>query len=440
MILKKRAVCFLALVMLALCPLARGERVGIPAVLAISQRTETEKLKEGQSIKRTYPHTANPAVDEAMRQVVDALAEAGRPHLRGKGYLDVGASVYRTGKQWMSFLTVGRIDQNQQQTYVDFDARVFDMETGSPVALTDLFGPESGAWQVLENAVREQLTAYFDGVDPDADALDALCARDALERTPFTLTPAKLSLHYRADRLYPEKQTRMHVKVYYHQLRDMMTALGREITDNSKYKLLALTYDDGPARGYTMAVMNELRLHGADATFFLVGTNMRNNYDVVCRQHDAGYTLASHNYYHVYDEVNKKNIQKWTASFNRLMNTIVGTKPAMMRAPGGHAKEFAAGECNLPLIQWSAASDDAPGNKRSVSQIASKAKNGAGDGAIILMHDLNPNAAEYTQSLLDTLEQRGYLCVTVDDLFAHYGVELLPNKIYKSAVKQAEAQ
>lgn len=435
---KRTAALLLALLLL---PMGAGAKSAIPKALRFTQKATARKIHETVTLRRTYPETAQKSVNREMRRVINDLAERNKKRLPKKdGYLDVGASILRTGPQYMSFLTVARTVQDKKQLYADCDARVYDMKTGERVTLDDLFDADSPAWPLLADAVRQQVTAYFSGTAPDPDKLNALCEKDALRSAGFTLSPARLSLHYRANEAYPGKKTLMHVHVYYPQIREYMTEHARKMTDAGRYKLIALTYDDGPARGLSMAVMNELRLAGASATFFLVGTAMRDNDDVVRREHDAGHTVASHNYYHVYEDITQANVKKWRTAQNKRMNALIGQKAALLRAPGGNARAFAAAKCGLPLIQWSAAAEDAPGGGKSADSIAERLRLQMRDGAVVLMHDLNPHVQSYTKEFLKALEKKNFLCVTVEELFSAYGAELKPNKIYKSCEKRAEKQ
>ena len=424
---------------------ARAERDAFPDTLRFTQKsTEAEYVRAKQYIQLTYPETANEQVNSAMKTLIDRMAEKGRPYLpTGKidlmpSYLDVSSYISRTGSQWMSFLTIARIAYEREQTYVDFDARVYDMETAELITLNDLFDPESEAWRMMADAVRDQLNDYFMTETADPAVLDALCAREELEKASFTLTPTKLELHFRADRLYPGKTTLMHVRLYYSALRPLMTELGQRITDNSRYKFIALTFDDGGARGSTNNLLNQLRRAGANATFFIVGTRMPSNHDVMCRQHDAGFAMASHNYEHVYNGINRETVEAWSQKFNQMMDSIVGIRPAYMRAPGGMYGKFIAAGANLPLIQWSANSLDA--DNGDAMAVAKKVINVAQDGAVVLMHDLNPLVAQYAEVILADLEVRNYLCVTVDELFDHYGVPLEPNQVYFGCEEEAKAK
>ena len=146
------ALCLILCLLFSAVP-ARAERMAIPDVLRFSQKSpEAEYVRDRQFVQRTYPVTANEQVNAAMRALIDRMTDTARPYLpTGKidlmpSYLDVGSTISRTGSQWMSFLTIARIAYEREQTYVDFDARVYDMVSGAPVSLTDLFAPDSKAW------------------------------------------------------------------------------------------------------------------------------------------------------------------------------------------------------------------------------------------------------------------------------------------------------
>lgn len=434
--MKKLAAVLLCLMLMI--PAALGEKVdALPYWQTMRQIIgDREYVKDELYVLRTYPDTMNDQVDGEMRALIDEMTERGRAHLpTGKidlmpAYLDVGATIFRTGEKWMSFLTIARIAYEREQIYVDYDARVYDMESGQRLTLSHLFSPDSPAWEMLADAVETQLNGYFITEEAPAEALSALCTREALEQAAFTLTPAKLSLHFRADQLYPEKNTLMHVHLYYAQLREYMTDEGKQITDNSMYKMIALTYDDGGARGTSLNVIDQLRRYGANATFFVVGTTMRNNHDVLSRQHDAGFAVQSHNYEHTTTNVTTEKILKWRQRYDTEMDSIIGVRPTYMRAPGGKYIPYVKAENGLPLIHWSVISDDA--GSKDVTKISRKVIGNAQDGGVILMHDLNTASNQYSQIILENLEKQGYLFVTVDELFSHYGVPLEPDTLYYS--------
>lgn len=421
---------------LLVCPFAHAaQQSAFPVLLQFSQKSiDREYLRNDVYIARTYPVTANQAVNKQLRVLINRMTVSARPYLSTKrtnlmpSYLDVGSTVLRTGTQWMSFLTIARIAREREQTYVDFDARVYDMKTGARITLCDVFAPDSAAWSMLERAVRAQLTAYFPAETPDAALLDALCARSSLEGSAFTLSAGRLTLHFRADALYPGKHTLMHVMLYYSQIRPYMTRQAFRQTDNSSYKMVALTFDDGPARGSTAAVTDILRNSGAAATFFVTGSSFAANHDTLCRTHDAGYDIQNHTYEHVYSGLTKEYITKYQRLFNSELSAVTGHTPTCMRAPGGDYKQYIKAGVGMPLIQWSVMPGDA--GAKDINGIANRVNGHVKDGSVVLMHDLNPLCCKYLRIIMDTLEQRGYLCVTVDELFDHYGVSLQPDTLY----------
>lgn len=408
----------------------------MPVYLRVTQHMDTENVSRGSRIRRTYPTSANAGVDAEIRALVDELAERNREKLPEgtkeiPSYLDVGAVISRTGTSFMSFLTLAEISHEREQLSVDFDARVYDMETGDRIALTDVFPEGSKAWALLSRAVREQLGAAFPEEMPDESALDALCRIEAIRSAPFILGAARLDLVYRADAVYPGKQTLLHVTVNYAGIRDLMTERARAQTDNSRFRKVALTYDDGGALVYTRDLLDELRTYGASATFFVVGRMMGKNHYNLCRQQDAGYSVQTHTYSHRYpDETTDGEKLEEKERMARELSAVTGVAPTMMRAPGGMEASYLRLGIGYPLIHWSLASGDS-GNPNA-EKIAERVSRGVRDGDIVLMHDINPRVADYTAAILRSLTGQGFLLVTVEELFADEGVELTQGRVYFS--------
>lgn len=414
----------------------------MPPLLRFIQRTEKEAVAEEVYIQRTYPDTASDWVDSQIRDLVDEMADSNRsllPLKKGEipSYLDVGSVVTRTGTSVLSFLTLAEVSKDKEQLSVDFQTRVFDLETEKQLSLGDFFDSGSDAWALLSAAIREQLSAAFPTLEPDKEALDRLCAIENVKNAAFTLSAARLTLTYRADALYPGKNTLLHVHVYYPEIRPLMTPYGQTQTDNSRFKMIALTYDDGPARGSTRNVLNALRRHGASATFFIVGRNIVRNHDMLSRQQDSGYSIQSHSYTHTYArDLSTAEMFDEEERLRSELGDFIGMVPTMMRAPGGMDPAYIRRKIGYPMINWSAPSGDS-GND-NVKGITDALKRRAKDGAIVLMHDINPRCHLYSEAFLQNLSERGYLCVTLEELFSDAGVALEPNTVYYSPYRIGE--
>ena len=352
----RKIICLLlTLCLLPMAATAESESA-LPETLRVSETIETQTLTGSVYVNTAYPHTANADVDAELAALLDAMRERAMPSLPAKAanakegaYLDVQPSVYRTGESWMSFLSTAIIRNKRQQTYVDFDARAYDIATGKRLTLHDVLSDEAG-WAIVGDAVREQLAAYFPDETAAEVSLKSKSSPAALEFTGFTLDTAYLKLHYRADSLYPGHNTLMHVRIPYTALSGHLTAEAARQTDNSRRKLIALTYDDGPVVGRTMRVVRNLRAGGANATFFIVGERIAYGPDEVTLVHDAGFDIASHNWKHVYKNQNRGKVIQYLNKLNAELYKYIGIGVRIMRAPGGHEQIFIDENVNLDSL------------------------------------------------------------------------------------------
>lgn len=429
----KKILMTLLMLLLALPCAAEAFYGEMPALLRFSQETVIENVAKDIEIRRTYPKTASGAVDEEMRALIDGMAGRNKDKLpleraAAASCLDVGANVSRSGESLLSFLALAEVSREKEQLSVDFEARVYDTATGERVTLDELLSGEA-AYTLLAEEARAAVEGAFPGLEPDAAAMDALLSEAAIRGAAFTLGAARLTLSFRADAFYPGKNTLLHVNVGYSRLREHMTDYGLRQTDNSRFQMLALTYDDGPNRGATRKVLDALRTYGAQATFFVVGDRFKNNHDMLAREQDGNFSIQSHTYAHKYpDELGRDEAFRDKERMNADLGELIGVLPTMMRAPGGHAAYYAKKEIGFPLIQWTFASGDS-GNPH-VDKIAQKVIASADDGEIALLHDLNGGCPTYTETILKALTHKGFLFVTVEELFEDAGVELEENVIY----------
>ena len=402
----------------------------MPPLLCFEQETVSKNLPGDTTVRVTYPDTANDAADEALRAVIDGLAAQGEDDLCAGAELEVGALISRSGESTLSFLVLAETTKDRELLAASYDALVYDMETGEKVTLGDLF-EDDAAYALLADEARAALDAAFPAYAADEKALGALCSVDAIREAKFTLGAARMTLTFRADALYPGRNTLLHVNVAYSKLRPYMSDYGLAATDNSRFRMIALTYDDGPNRGATRGVLDVLRRYGAQATFFVVGDRFDKNHDMLAREQNGNYSIQSHTFSHKYpDDLGKDEAMRDKVRMEETLGELIGVVPTMMRAPGGHAAYYAIKEIDYPLIQWNLASGDS-GNPH-VKKIAQKVIDGASDGDIALMHDLNGGSPTYSDTAIKTLTDKGYLFVTVQELFDDAEIELRKNVAYKN--------
>ena len=100
-------------------------------------------------------------------------------------------------------------------------------------------------------------------------------------------------------------------------------------------KVIALTFDDGPGP-YTAQLLDILDQHGAKATFFLIGSKVSAQADVLRRMHARGHQLGNHSWSH--PELPKLPVDQIAGEIDRTNDAIkqaTGVTPTVMRPPYG---------------------------------------------------------------------------------------------------------
>lgn len=435
----KRIIALLLLLVLPLCTLS-AHADSLPDAFTVTYKVDERFVNRKHGfVSKEHITTAHSAVSNEINALVDAYDEQYAGTLKANdnpkrnSRLDIHVVHSVTGTSWVSFLVLARQSYARKQIASPFTTRAYDMHTGRQLTLTDVVQDTAAAWDALSSAVREQLSAYFPDEEAAADVLDYLCTREGLLETPFMLTPTALTLHYAAETLYPGHPTLMRVTIYYQALSAVLTDEARVQTDNSAYSLVALTFDDGPSYTNTAQLLNNLRHTGAVGTFFLVGKRIDEYMDVAMRENDENHSLQSHHYVHTNTEKSTvERIRNYSKQVYSKITSIAGKPPIMMRPPYGLYEPFQQAKVNLPIIMWSIDTKDWTG-KSSVG-VLSIVKQEVQPGAIILMHDIKDHTAESARMVAQYLHEHGYLCVTVEDLFAYYGTELVANRHYSHAI------
>ena len=197
-------------------------------------------------------------------------------------------------------------------------------------------------------------------------------------------------------------------------------------------KLIALTFDDGPRRSTTTALLDGLAQRGVNATFFLIGEQLVNNEDVVQRMDAEGHQIGIHTFDHVkLTGLSKTDFDAQVDKTRQCLLRILGHNDFLLRPPYGMTDQGVKKHAGCPIILWSVDPEDwrDQNTARVVQQVVSQAR----DGSIILMHDIFPESVDAALQIVDQLHAQGYLFVTVDQLFAARHIPLDAGKTYSDA-------
>ena len=185
-------------------------------------------------------------------------------------------------------------------------------------------------------------------------------------------------------------------------------------------KLIALTFDDGPRRSTTTALLDGLAERGVKATFFLIGEQLENNEDVVCRMDEEGHQVGIHTFDHVrLTGLSKVDFDAQVDRTRQLLKNILGHNDFLLRPPYGIMDDGIRRHAGCPIILWSIDPED--WKDQNVERIVQTVTQQAEDGDIILMHDIFETSVTAALACVDRLMAQGYYFVTVEELFALRG-------------------
>jgi peptidoglycan/xylan/chitin deacetylase (PgdA/CDA1 family) len=194
-------------------------------------------------------------------------------------------------------------------------------------------------------------------------------------------------------------------------------------------KLCAITFDDGPDTNLTNQVLDKLEYYQIVATFFVVGQRINGaTQPVLERQVSLGCEIGNHSYgYESMTSMDSAQIVESIHKTDSLVEEYAGVTPHFFRPPNLAVNSTMYEAIDLPFASgaviaydWQGGSGDTP------EKVASSVINGVVDGAIILLHDVQPlphPTPEALDSIIPTLRSMGYEFVTLSDLFDRKGVD-----------------
>lgn len=188
-----------------------------------------------------------------------------------------------------------------------------------------------------------------------------------------------------------------------------------KVTVVKKLKYVAFTFDDGPGE-YTDKLLSALKKHESKATFFVLGNRANSFKKQLQREYNLGMEIGSHTWSHKNLKIlSKKNVKKEISYARNAIKNVTGEYPTLLRPPYGNYNSIVSKNAKAPMIYWSVDTED--WKYRNVKYIKSYVINHAGDGQIILLHDIHPTSVNGFIKGLPELRKKGYELVTVSELY-----------------------
>lgn len=203
---------------------------------------------------------------------------------------------------------------------------------------------------------------------------------------------------------------------------------------NTSRKVVALTFDDGPHGQLTPKLLDLLQHEGVHATFFVLGSCVAANPEIVQRMAAEGHEVANHSWNHPrLPSLSRQKFEQQIRDTTEIIEKNTGKKVALMRPTYGlyneRVKNELTGEFGLDVILWSVDPND--WKRPGADVVARRLVAGARPGAILLSHDIHPGTIAAMPQVIAQLKAQGYTFATVSELLA---LDELPSRSATPAV------
>ena len=210
----------------------------------------------------------------------------------------------------------------------------------------------------------------------------------------------------------------------------LQPASGEAVLTEEAPKYIALTFDDGPRRDTTERLLDGLQERGASATFFLVGTQLEGNEELVRRMRREGHQIGNHTWSHAKLRAEDRTglLEEIQKCQNALEDILEEKGKYWLRPPYGLLESTEG--IRVPILRWNI--DPRDWESRDREAIVAHVLRFAQPGAIVLLHDLYEPSVDAALELVDRLQEEGYCFVTAEELLRLYGTEPQAGVSYRS--------
>ena len=199
----------------------------------------------------------------------------------------------------------------------------------------------------------------------------------------------------------------------------------------STEKIIALTFDDGPA-DVTPQILDIAERHGVPASFFVCGNNITpESFEVMRRAVSLGCEI--HNHSRTHSDMTKMSTDEIMAEIDFTSGKVeetVGIRPRFFRPPYIAVNQLMHDATDLTFICGLGAEDwlDEVSAEERYKRIISQAE----DGLVILLHDAQGNVktVEAVDMIIPELKKQGYELVTVSQLFERKNITPKRGEMY----------
>lgn len=208
-----------------------------------------------------------------------------------------------------------------------------------------------------------------------------------------------------------------------------LTLEDEEALEEVMYKLVGLTFDDGPGK-YTDELLEVLEKHGHTATFFLVGNRINTYDEVPSLIVNQGSEIGIHTYSH--ESFTSLGVDGTLEEVNKtkgILDELGVPYSDIVRPPYGSVNSTIKEGVDFPMILWNI--DTRDWESRDPEKVCEEILKGLEEGNIILLHDIHSTTIDGVIMALEQMPSE-YKFVSISRLCEEYDYQLEDGKCYYS--------
>lgn len=188
---------------------------------------------------------------------------------------------------------------------------------------------------------------------------------------------------------------------------------------NTTANEVAISFDDGPAKEHTPAILQLLEQENVKATFFCIGNRIPGNEWILKKIREEGHIIGNHSYSHHFwfDMFSSANMLKDMRRMDETMMSVTGLQPKLFRPPYGvtnpNLKKAIINGNYIP-VGWSVRSMDTVTTDEQ--KLLDRVMAGLKPGAVFLFHDTCEITLRTLPKFIQEVKKRGYQFVPLDKL------------------------
>lgn len=199
-------------------------------------------------------------------------------------------------------------------------------------------------------------------------------------------------------------------------------SMADQVTDTSLdiRPKVALTFDDGPNESFTPQVLDILKDHSIQATFFVVGRSVKMYPEVARRIVNEGHIIANHSYDHPnFTEISDQEVRYQINHTQEIIQRVTGQTPSLYRMPYGAGGERVYRMFpDLTSITWN--TDTGDWYLRDAQAIFDNLTSQVSDDMLVLLHDTNQDSVDALKKMIPAFIDNHYRFVEPTELKFDY--------------------